>query len=41
VTDRAADAAATRGNHDRIPEPEAKAIVAYLKRHYTPETRKE
>jgi cytochrome c5 len=24
-----------------IPEPEAKAIVAYLKRHYTPETRKE
>ncbi len=24
-----------------IPAPEAKAIVAYLKRHYTPETRKE
>ena len=24
-----------------IPEPEAKAIVAYLQRHYTPETRKE
>jgi len=24
-----------------IPEPSARAIIAYLKRHYTPETRKE